>query len=135
MKGIYGWTEERLREYPSLDTRIEERKLELQYPPNIDYNPDKVQTSGYQGNSTEDTVIKWETDLELIRLRRQKQTIKNFLEEQNPDYLKLIELRYFDRRNITWKEISSQVDFHEKWCQEVRKQLLTKLSIRLSWMR
>lgn len=135
MKGIYGWTEERLREYPSLDKRIEERKLELQYPPNVDYNPDKVQTSGYQGNSTEDTVIKWETDLELIRLRRQKQTIKNFLEEQNPDYLKMIELRYFERERYTWVEIACKVGYHDKWCQDVRKKLLIKLAERLSWMK
>ncbi|WP_208560642.1 DUF722 domain-containing protein [Marinilactibacillus kalidii] len=134
MKGIYGWVEQKLQEYASIDHQIEERKLALEYSSQYAYGTEKVQSSKKRESQTENLVIKWETDRELIRMKRQKATIGFFLEEQEPIHYKLIELRYLKKERASWLEISEEIGYHEKWCMAIRKQLLEELANRLAWM-
>lgn len=134
MKGIYGWVEQKLREYPNIDHNIEERKLALKYSSQYDYGIEKVQMTRKRESQPENLVIKLETDAELIRMKRQKATIGFFLEEQETIHYKLIELRYLRKEKASWIEIAEEIGYHEKWCMAIRKQLLEELANRLSWM-
>ncbi|MFC6464969.1 hypothetical protein ACFP65_08305 [Marinilactibacillus sp. GCM10026970] len=133
MKGAYSWVEQKLRDYAQLEKFIKERKLVLQYPPNVDYNPDKVQTSGYQGDPVADVVEKWMSDKELIDMKREYDTIKKYLSELDELPRRILKLRYMSRQKYTWKEIIKEIPYTREHCISIRKKCLDELGNRLSW--
>lgn len=133
MRGVYGWVEQKLRDHVKIEKYIKDRKLSLQYPPNVDYNPDKVQTSGYQGDPVADVVEKWLNDKELIDMKREYDTIKNYLSELDELPHRILKMRYMSREKYTWNEIVKEVPYTREHCMAIRKSCLDELANRLSW--
>lgn len=133
MKGIYDKLEQKLRLHGSVKREIRLRKLDMQYPELEEGNPTRVQTSIGNSDPVGRLVEKWESDKELIHLRRQYDTIEKFLSELDETPRIILTMRYMSRDKHTWNDIAKRVGYAPSHCQDKRKQALDTLANMLSW--
>lgn len=133
MKGIYDELEQKLRLHGSVKREIRMRKLDLEYPEIHEGNPTKVQTSIGNSDPVGQLILKWESDKELIALRRRFDTIEKFLRQLDETPRIILTMRYMSRKKHSWLDISKRVAYSEGHCREIRKESLDKLADMLSW--
>ena len=133
MKGIYDELEQKLRLHGSVKREIKLRKLDLQYPELAEGNPTKVQTSIGNSDPVGRLILKWESDKELIDLRRRYDTIEKFLNQLDETPRIILTMRYMSRNKHSWKDIADRVGYVPSHCQDIRKQALDQLANMLSW--
>lgn len=133
MKGVYDELEQKLRLHGSVKREIRMRKLDLEYPEIHEGNPTKVQTSTGNSDPVGQLILKWESDKELIALRRRFDTIEKFLRQLDETPRIILNMRYMSREKYSWRDIANRVGYVPSHCQDIRKQSLDQLADMLSW--
>lgn len=133
MKGIYDDLEQKLRLHGSVKREIRLRKLDIQYPELEEGNPTKVQTSTGNSDPVGRLIEKWESDKELIDLRRRFDTIEKFLNELDETPRIILTMRYMSREKQSWRSISKRVGYTSSHCHDIRKKSLDRLADMLAW--
>jgi len=133
LKGIYDELEQKLRLHGSVKREIRLRKLEIQYPELEEGNATKVQTSTGNSDPVGRLIEKWETDKELIVLRRRFDTIEKFLRELDETPRIILTMRYMSREKHSWKDIAKRVGYTPSHCHDIRKKALDRLANMLGW--
>ncbi|KNF06988.1 DNA-directed RNA polymerase specialized sigma subunit, sigma24 [Gottschalkia purinilytica] len=134
----YKSTEKLLYNYNMLKVSIENMNAEIRElesesgVTSIDYESEKIAPTNKIGNPTEEVAIKNITSIDLLKKRIEKTQDKidkmdRAIEKLSESEKQIITMRYIDGKQ--WFEIAYEANYNERWCKELRKRAIKKLTI------
>lgn len=134
MKALNRKIQKSLYEYKSLDIKNKSIKIDIE---NLENNiilkalNEKEKLLFNVPLVNEDEYI--QNEITRLRLKLKfnqglKNKIENALKVLSSRELLLIQLRYFEKSNLSWSQISSKLGLKETYCMELNNKIINKLS-------
>lgn len=134
MKALNKKIQKSLYEYKSLDIKNKSIKIDIENLENniilkalnekekLLFNVPLVNEDEYIQNEITRLRLKLKFNQDL------KDEIENALKILSSRELLLIQLRYFEKRNLSWSQISSELGLKETYCIQLNNKIINKLS-------
>lgn len=117
-----GYYERLFMDYPRYSTLIVKRRAELSIR-EVDENIGGGK-SNVMGKPVENLAVRYLSDKKLIFLQNVQEAIQDTLEELDGNTRKIIELRYFNNDEYTWKQVAKLFNYSPAQIYRIRYRVL-----------
>lgn len=134
-KATFKHIESELYSYQDTKKEIDKLRQEILYGNSAD---DENDTSGKNsvrnvGRPTERIATRLVTDKQLRNHEEMVEAIEYVYDVSSEDHKKVIETKYWSRKNLTWQDVAIQLNMHRNTAMKLRKDVVLAVASKIGW--